>query len=271
MLKVISTKALKLFVKYKALHACILLLTVVSIVISCNRLASNSKSSLLGYTVAPENSLDSSLYPLTDREREFEEITSIDRKRYDFSDEEIEKMTPKQKNYLDSLLQSLVRYELNRSRWNLRHRSTIELYEKIPDIEFIENPCSCRLKGDTVEVFTGLWLFGGQFVSLNISRKGFEGIFIDDTDGYEQFYLLSSDTIDLAKIEVPIIDAKLILAEPFVAKPGQQMTGELLFSTEDYYSRYQYQRDSNGRRIEGLNSSQAATGSIVFTCQVLEK
>ena len=129
-----------------------------------------------------------------------------------------------------------------------------------PNIGF-PTPCECYTTHDSVFVKMGVGFFGGIGFNIKISGNHFLSSFFNYTDDVKPF---KSDLKDTAFYDYAIAKSKyqyLILDQKPDYKPGQQLTGYLTYTTNDYYEK------AYGDALDSIY----VKGKIYFTCKTRYK
>lgn len=121
-------------------------------------------------------------------------------------------------------------------------------------------PCECLVKKDTVLVSMGIGFFGGMAFNVAISKDNFQSsyyLYIDDVKPYKASLKdsFSNELTVKSKYQYLILDKQPTFQE------GQQLSGYLTMTSQDYYE------NSYGEKLD----TNYVSGKIQFTCTAKRK
>jgi hypothetical protein len=124
--------------------------------------------------------------------------------------------------------------------------------------EGLPTPCTCELGQDTISITVGLGLFGGLGFDIKVYADKFQSNFFEYTDDIKPYKTNLSDTAFSSQVYQNSKYQSLILDSKPTYKSGQQLTGLLTYTSNNFYEKIS---DTQ------LDTSYV-TGKIYFTCNV---
>lgn len=163
---------------------------------------------------------------------------------------------------IEDTLTSRGAFRKNRSRIFLDAIKNGEIQKK-DSVYFtgLSTRCFCHTKTDTTFITMGLGYFGGFGFSIRIYQDKFESDFFEYIDDVKPYKTDLNDTAFYDQIRVDNKYQSLILDTKPIHEKGQQITGLLTYTTNEYYIR-KYSNDLDTLYV---------TGKIYFTCKTSEK
>lgn len=121
--------------------------------------------------------------------------------------------------------------------------------------------CSCFISNDTLFVVMGVGFFGGFNLHVDLNKDKFQTRFFTYYTKTKQFKSAPSDTAFTNSVEVKGKYQHLVLDKKPTYQPGQQITGYLTLTTNNYYEKnYQEKLDSV-----------MVSSRVYFTCKTRKK
>jgi hypothetical protein len=121
-------------------------------------------------------------------------------------------------------------------------------------------PCDCVVEKDTVFVNMAIGLFGGLGYDIKIYKDSFQSSFFEYTDDVKPYKSNSSDTAFTDFVAAKSKYQYLILDKNPAFQQGQQLTGMLTLTSNNYYNLV----------ADKLNST-FVTGKLYFSCITKKK
>ncbi len=125
----------------------------------------------------------------------------------------------------------------------------------------LSTPCDCYTTQDTMFVKMGLGFFGGFGFNIEVVKNNFQSCFFEYIDDVKPYKYNLEDTATYNFIIAKSKYQFLTLDKLPEFKPGQQLTGSLTYTTENYYAQ------SAGDKYNAIY----VTGKLFFTCKIRER
>jgi hypothetical protein len=127
--------------------------------------------------------------------------------------------------------------------------------------ESLPMPCDCYTGNDTLYVSMVIGFFGGEGFEIKLFDNKFQSAFFEYIDDVKPYKSNLSDTAYTGYVTANSKYQTLIVNEKPTFKSGQQLTGFLTFTSNDYYI----------LRSDDKLDSTYVTGKLYFTCKTKQK
>jgi len=151
---------------------------------------------------------------------------------------------------------------------NNRSRIFMDLYNngkaEPKDEEFntgLPTPCECFTDKDTLFIRMGIGFFGGFGFNIEAFGKNFKSSFFNYIDDVKPYKTDLSDTSFYNFITIKNKYQYLILDKKPKFDAGQQLTGYLTYTTNDYYE----------QNYSNKFDTMFVTGKLFFTCKIRQR
>lgn len=165
------------------------------------------------------------------------------------------------------------RYKDNRSRYfmelNINDKKDTEHFK---GVDMLTSECSCYLKGDTIHIKMGNWVFGGFAFSINLTKNKFKSTYLEDTHKQLIYKTDLSNTSLVDNILVENEEQSLILENKPNFLLEETILGYLTFKTKNYYRSREYESNiAKDNYRDEIMDKLNMVGSLYFKCKVREK
>jgi len=162
-------------------------------------------------------------------------------------------------------------FEFNRSRSKIKKYSSNKSQNSTlidENLNLID--CNCILDTNQIQIYIGMWTFGGSFVIIKIDEKGYSSKFIEDAHKTKPFKYSLKDTVLVNKLELEMAKKNLTLINEPKFKLNVLIEGLIEFESLTYYVDSKYNNGLASGTVESMDEIKIA-GKILFTCQLKKK
>ncbi len=162
-------------------------------------------------------------------------------------------------------------FEFNRSRSKIKKYSSNKSQNSTlidENLNLID--CNCILDTNQIQIYIGMWTFGGSFVIIKIDEKGYSSKFIEDAHKTKPFKYSLKDTVLVNKLELEMAKKNLTLINEPKFKLDELIEGLIEFESPTYYVDSKYNYGLVSGTVESMDEMKIA-GKILFTCQLKKK
>jgi hypothetical protein len=162
-------------------------------------------------------------------------------------------------------------FEFNRSRSKIKKYSSNKSQNSTlidENLNLID--CNCILDTNQIQIYIGMWTFGGSFVIIKIDEKGYSSKFIEDAHKTKPFKYSLKDTVLVNKLELEMAKKNLTLINEPKFKLNELIEGLIEFESLTYYVDSKYNNGLASGTVESMDEIKIA-GKILFTCQLKKK
>ena len=159
-------------------------------------------------------------------------------------------------------------FEFNRSRSEIKKYTSNKSQDSDENLNLID--CNCILDANQIQMYIGMWTFGGSFVIIKIDEKGYSSKFIEDAHKTKPFKSSLKDTVLVNKLELEMAKKNLTLINEPKFKLDELIEGLIEFESPTYYVDSKYNYGLVSGTVESMDEMKIA-GKILFTCQLKKK